>query len=174
MAYVITKAYTSLLRNWKSAEEILLSECKLWNAFAAIFSSEGIISATKWGRLYERVSFYKGDISKTEGTIENRFRILIQISLSDKKNSRIDDFSEELKRHTVSIQRLVVIDTLKAPSQVKRKRSRSTFTESWDKKQKPPIEKQDVGLFRKPPDKTLSIPDTDNRHTSESQLMFVL
>lgn len=55
-----------------------------------------------------------GDICKTQSTIENRFRILKQISLGDNKNRRLDDFSEELRKHTVSIQRLVVKDTLKA------------------------------------------------------------
>lgn len=62
---------------------------------------------------FEEVSiFIKGNICTTKGTIENRFWILKQISLGDKKNRRIDDFSEELKHHTVAIQRLVVKDTL--------------------------------------------------------------
>lgn len=96
---------------------------------------------------FEKVSiFNKGDICTTQGTIDNRFRILKQIflkdktvkkkSLRDKKIRWIDDFSEKLKQHTVAIQCLIVKDTFIAPSQVKRYRSRATIKEAWNQKQK--------------------------------------
>lgn len=100
-----------------------------------------------------------GDICKTQSTIENRFRILKQISLGDNKNRRLDDFSEELRKHTVSIQRLVVKDTLKAPSNLKRKRSQSTLKEAWSKKQKPLNISTETGDFQKPPTKVINLPE---------------
>lgn len=72
--------------------------------------------------LKEKSIYNTGETCKTQSTIENRFRVLKQMSLSDIKNRRLDDFSEELRTHTISIQRLVVKDTLKAPSYVKRKK----------------------------------------------------
>ena len=58
----------------------------------------------------------------------------------------------------MAIQRLVVKDTLKAPSQVKRKRSRTTIKESWNKRQKP-LDIQDNGVFQKPPPKNIAVPN---------------
>lgn len=72
----------------------------------------------------------------TQGTIENRFRILKFIGLDGRKNRRLDDFAEELKRQTIEIQRLAAKDSLKSVNKVKRKRNTSTVKENWCKKQK--------------------------------------
>ena len=43
---------------------------------------------------------------RTSSTIENRFRILKHIALSNKTQSRVDDFTAELVEHTIAVQRL--------------------------------------------------------------------
>lgn len=119
---------------------------------------------------FEEVSILnKGDICTTQGTIEKTFRILKQISLEDKMNRRIDDFSKGLKQHTVTIQRLVVIDTFKTPSHFKRKRSRTTIKESWNKKQKR-LAIEDNSVFQKPSRKNIAIPNVENRHQTEEKM----
>lgn len=128
---IISLAGSSPFKKWacdiveKSREYVSMSNENAKNPY---FSELPILPL--WGSLIlpnetnlKDKSIYKTDETcKTQSTIENRFRILKQISLGDIKNRRHGDFSEELRTHTISIQRLVVKDTLKALSYVKRKR----------------------------------------------------
>lgn len=134
---------------------------QILNRYLPILPLWGSLILPNETNLKQKSVYNTGETCKTQSTIENRFKILKQISLGDIKNRRLDDFSEELRTHTISIQRLVVKDTLKAPSYVKRKRSQSTLKEGWNKKQKPiPISPQ-TGIFQRPPSKTLQLSDIE-------------
>ena len=102
---------------------------------------------------------YKLSSARTNGTIENRFRLLKHICLGGKKSLRLDDFSVELQSHTVSIQRLSTVSYLKDKSgrrTNKLTRCKNTIREQWNKKQKPPLNiATRYGRFQRPPDKHL-------------------
>lgn len=134
---------------------------QILNRYLPILPLWGSLILPNETNLKDKSIYNTGETCKTQSTIENRFRILKQISFSDIKNRRLDDFSEELRTHTISIQRLVVKDTLKAPSYVKRKRSQSTLKEAWNKKQRPIPISPDTGVFQRPPSKTLQLQDIE-------------
>lgn len=101
--------------------------------------------------------------SKTQSTIENRFRILKSISLDNRKNSRMDDFSKELQQHTVEVQRLMAKDALKTYVKKKTRKSTTTIEETWNKKQFQTANlKRGQGNFQRAPDKFFS--DFTNAH----------
>lgn len=91
----------------------------------------------------------------TQGTIENRFRILKFIGLDGRKNRPLDDFAKEFKRQTIEIQRLAAKDSLKYVGKLKRKRNSSTVRENWCTKKKSDF-LDNVGTFQKAPSQPLS------------------
>lgn len=92
---------------------------------------------------------------------------ILDFETNIKKNRTIDDFSEELKKHTGAIRYLVVKDLPKALSQVKRTRSSTTIKKPLFKKQKP-LDKQNNVVFQKPP-QNIAVPNVKHRHQSEEK-----
>ena len=95
--------------------------------------------------------------ARTNGTIENRFRLLKHVHLGGKKSLRLDDFSVELQSHTIGIQRLSTVSYLKNKNcSKKRKKCEMTISEQWNKKDVSPFNsKTRFGKFQRQPDKSL-------------------
>ncbi|KAK3092502.1 hypothetical protein FSP39_003739 [Pinctada imbricata] len=123
----------------------------LWGSFMLQCDDNNVVNS----------KFNFGNLPRTQSTIENRFRILKYISLAGKKNSRVDDFSHDLKEHTIEIQRMAAKTTLKSIGKIKRKRkSTKTVEEQWNKKTLPNENlAQNVGMFQQPPQKKMKMTD---------------
>ena len=92
-------------------------------------------------------------IARTSGCIENRFRILKNICLKGRSRMRLDDFSMELRDHSVSVQRLAMRNCLKVRQMSKPRRKKfKIIKETWNKTFIEPEQlKKKSGKFQKPP-----------------------
>lgn len=81
-------------------------------------------------------------IVRGNSRIEKRFQILKDIELDGKPLNRFDELSVRLKEHTVSVQQLGVIKSIKT----RQGRSSKTIKEEWDKKK---VSKQQNTLLGK-------------------------
>lgn len=113
----------------------------------------------------------------TNSLIENRFRILKHISLNDRSQHRIDEFSEALNFHTVNIQKKSALECLKTKKHLFRSRKRkpekndsaetkskrvkrtTLMSESWNKSKDQPdnLKRKHTGTYQQPPKRKFTL-----------------
>ena len=100
---------------------------------------------------------------RTTSTIENRFRILKHICLGGRKQMRLDDFSHELCKDTVSIQRICTRNAIKVSKRNPHpKRKLQTVHEEWNKLSEEPTQLQNrTGKYQQPPLKPIKMLNSD-------------
>ncbi|XP_068222866.1 uncharacterized protein [Palaemon carinicauda] len=112
-------------------------------------------------------------LAKTTALSENRFRIIKNLHLDDRTQSRIDVFSHMLYEATTSAQIIAARDCLKAPSLIGKhqkntyKKKTQLLQERWAKRKPQPANlKRTKGIFQSPPNDKFSLPATEKKQDS--------